>query len=160
MALLLRKLLHIGALPGDLRAETEAEGILFLAEYVPVTRRFTGTIPGHRSAGSIASYAGTLVLTRQRVLATMSTMPKLAGRSVDQPWASAQSGAVKAELAPTGLTVDVELDDVDPRCRGHLSLQYKTEIPEDVLRRVPCRSLAFDVPPEYVFRAIGVPYHP
>jgi len=26
--------------------------------------------------------------------------------------------------------------------------------------RVPRRSLAFDVPPEFVFRAVGVPYHP
>jgi hypothetical protein len=25
---------------------------------------------------------------------------------------------------------------------------------------LPRRSLAFDVPPEYVFRAVGVPYHP
>jgi hypothetical protein len=29
-----------------------------------------------------------------------------------------------------------------------------------VLMRVPRRSLAFDVPPEFVFRAVGVPYHP
>lgn len=58
MALILRKLMHIGALPEGLRAEAEAEGILFLAEYVPVTRRFTGAIPGKRSAGSVASYAG------------------------------------------------------------------------------------------------------
>jgi hypothetical protein len=29
-----------------------------------------------------------------------------------------------------------------------------------VLMRLPKRSLAFDVPPEYVFRAVGVPYDP
>ncbi|KWX21753.1 MULTISPECIES: hypothetical protein [Mycolicibacterium] len=160
MALFLRKLLRIGGLPGDLRAEAESEGILFIAEYVPVTRRFTGSIPGKRSAGSIASYAGSLVLTNHRVLATMSTIPKLAGRSIDQPWAAPQSGAVKAELSTSGLTLETDLAEVDPRCQGQLSMHYKTEIPEDVLMRVPLRSLAFDVPPEYVFRAIGVPYHP
>jgi hypothetical protein len=43
---------------------------------------------------------------------------------------------------------------------GTLSLHYKDDIPDDVLIRLPRRSLAFDVPPEYVFRAIGVPYRP
>jgi hypothetical protein len=160
MALFLRKLLRIGGLPDELRAEAEAEGILFLAEYVPVTRRFTGTIPGKRSAGSVASYAGSLVLTNHRALATMSTMPKLAGRSIDQAWSAPQDGAVKAQLTATGLTLEADLAEVDPRCEGQLSLHYKTDIPDDVLTRLPSRSLAFDVPPEYLFRAIGVPYHP
>lgn len=160
MALFLRKLLHIGDLPERLRAEAEAEGIVFLAEYIPVTRRFTGSIPGKRSAGSIASYAGSLVLTNERVLATLSTVPKLAGRSINQPWTAQQSGAVKAELTTSGLELDVDLAEVDPRCQGHLSLHYKAAIGEDVLTQLPCRTLAFDVPPEWVFRAIGVQYHP
>jgi hypothetical protein len=160
MAVFLRKLLRIGALPAELRAEVEAEGIIRLAEYVPVTRRFTGRVPGTRSAGSIASYVGSLVLTNQRVLATLSTVPKLAGRTVDQRWDAPQAGAVKAELAETGLLLDVDVAEVDPRCSGHLSLHYKDAIPDDVLMRLPRRSLAFDVPPEYVFRAVGVPYHP
>jgi hypothetical protein len=29
-----------------------------------------------------------------------------------------------------------------------------------VLTGLPCRSLSFDVPPEYVFRAVGVTYRP
>ena len=56
--------------------------------------------------------------------------------------------------------LDLNVAEVDPRCRGQLSLHYKDAIPEDVLMRLPRRSLAFDVPPEYVFRAVGVPYHP
>ena len=43
---------------------------------------------------------------------------------------------------------------------GHLSLHYKLEIPDDVLDRLPRRSLAFDMPPEYVLRAVGVTYRP
>ena len=70
MAVFLRKLLRIGKLPDELRAEVEAEGIIHLAEYVPVTRRFTGKIPGKRAKGNIASYVGSLALTNQRVLAT------------------------------------------------------------------------------------------
>ncbi|MGV0785050.1 hypothetical protein [Mycolicibacterium peregrinum] len=160
MALILRKLMHIGGLPEGLRAEAEAEGILFLAEYIPVTRRFTGSIPGTRSAGSVASYAGSLVLTNYRVLATMSTLPKLAGRSIDQPWSAPQVGAVHAELSETGLTLQADVAQIDKRGHGKLSLHYKTEIPDEVLTRLPRRSLAFDVGPEYVFRAVGVPYHP
>ncbi|KHO24800.1 hypothetical protein [Mycolicibacterium setense] len=160
MALILRKLMHIGALPEGLRTEAEAEGILFLAEYVSLTRRFTGTIPGKRSAGSVASYAGALVLTNYRALATMSTLPKLAGRSIDQPWSAPQVGAVHAELSADGLTLQADVAEIDPRCRGQLSLHYKTAIPDEVLMQLPRTSLAFDVGPEYVFRAVGVPYHP
>lgn len=152
--------MHIGALPDGLRAEAEAEGILFLAEYIPVTRRFTGSIPGTRSAGSVASYAGSVVLTNYRALATMSTLPKLAGRSIDQPWAAPQIGAVHAEISETGLTLQADVAEIDRRCHGRLSLHYKTEIPAELLARLPLRSLAFDVGPEYVFRAVGVPYHP
>ena len=160
MAVFLRKLLGIGKLPDELRAEVEAEGIIHLAEYVSVTRRFSGRVPGTRSAGSIASYVGSLVLTNQRVLATLSSVPKLTGRTVDQRWDAPQAGAVKAELSETGVVLDVDVAEVDTRCTGHLSLHYKDALPEDVLMRLPRRSLAFDVPPEYVFRAVGVSYHP
>lgn len=160
MAVFVRKLLRIGKLPDDLRDEVEAEGLLHLAEYVPVTRRFSGSIPGTRSAGSIASYVGALALTHRRVLGTLSSVPKLAGRTIDQRWDAPQSGAVQAELSNTGLVLDIDVGAVDARCQGHLSLHYKDPIPDEVLARLPRTSLAFDVPPEYVFRAVGVPYHP
>jgi len=160
MAVFLRKLLGIGKLPAELRAEVEAEGIIHLAEYVSVTRRFSGRVPGMRSAGSISSYVGSLVLTNQRVLGTLSSVPKLAGRTIDLRWDAPQLGAVKAELSATGLVLDVNVAEVDPRCTGHLSLHYKETLPEDLLMRLPRRSLTFDVPPEYIFRAVGVPYHP
>ena len=160
MAVYMRKLLRIGKLPDEFRAQAEAEGVIHLAEYVPVTRRFSGAIPGTRSAGSVASYVGAMVLTNQRVLATLSAVPKLAGRTVDQRWDAPQAGAVKAQLSHSGLFLDVDVGEVDPRCHGHLSLHYKHPITEDVLVRLPRTALAFDVPLEYVFRAVGVPYHP
>ncbi|NVN51217.1 hypothetical protein [Mycolicibacterium hippocampi] len=160
MAVLLRKLFRIGKLPSALRAEVDAEGLLFIAEYVPVTRRFHGVVPGLRSSGSIASYVGALVLTNERVLGTLSSVPKLAGRMIDLRWDAEQSGPVRAELSATGLTLDVDVAAVDPRCSGELSLHYKDNIPEDVLSRLPRTSLAFEAPPEFIFRAVGVPYHP
>ena len=86
MAVFVRKLFGIGKLPADLRAQVEAEGLIYLAEYVAVTRRFSGVIPGLRSAGSVGSYVGSLAFTSQRVLGTLSVVPKLAGRAVDVRW--------------------------------------------------------------------------
>jgi hypothetical protein len=157
MAVFLRKLLRIGGLPEQLRAQTEAEGIIYLAEYLPVTRRFSGSVPGKRANTNISSYVGSLAITPQRVLGTLSTVPKLAGRTIDQRWTAAQSGPVKADISNTGLHIEVNIGEIDPKFNGHLSLNYKTPIPDDVLIRLPRRSLAFEVPPEYVLRAVGVP---
>lgn len=87
-------------------------------------------------------------------------MPKLAGRTIDQRWDAVQSGTVTADLSVAGLVLDVDIAAVDPRCSGTLSLHYKEPLSEDLLARLPRRSLAYDVPPEFVFRAVGVPYHP
>ncbi|KUI27524.1 hypothetical protein AU196_19540 [Mycobacterium sp. IS-1742] len=160
MAVFLRKLLRIGRLPDEMRAAAEAEGILHLSECVPVTRRFTGSIPGKRATGSVSGYTGALVLTRERVLATLSTVPGLAGRTIDQRWDAPADGPVSVEVAPDGLHFEVDVSQVDPRSRGHLSLHYRSDIGDDVLAALPTRSLAFHVPPEWVFRAVGVPYRP
>ena len=60
MAVFLRKLLRIGGLPDELRAEVEAEGIIHLAEYVSVTRRFSGRSPasGRRQHLELRRLAG------------------------------------------------------------------------------------------------------
>ena len=160
MAVFVRKLFGIGKLPDDLHAEVEAEGIIYLADYVAVTRRFSGVIPGVRLPHSVASYSGSLVFTAERVLATLSMLPRLAGPTVNVRWDARQAGAAKAELSSTGLQVDVDAAQVDPKFSGELSLHYKVAIPPDVLTGLPRRSLAFDMPPEYVFRAVGVTYSP
>jgi len=160
MPVFVRKLFGIGKLPDELRADVEAEGVVYLAEYVAVTRRFHGAIPGLRSAHSVASYAGSLVLTRQRALATVSTLPKLAGRAVDVRWDAAQAGPAMTEISATGLHIDLDLDAVSPAFTGHVSLHFKAALPGDVLAGLPRRSFTFDVPPEYVFRTVGVPYRP
>jgi hypothetical protein len=157
MAVFVRKLLKIGGLPESLRAEVEAEGVIWLGEYLPVTRRFSGSVPGKRAKGNFSSYVGSLVFTSQRVLGTLSSVPKLAGRTIDQRWDGPQTGTVTADISADGLHIDVAISEVDPKFAGQLSLHYKAELGEDVLMRLPRRSLAFDVPPEYVLRAVGVP---
>lgn len=160
MAVIVRKLFGVGKLPADLHAQVEAEGLIHLAESIAVTRRFSGAIPGLRSQGSVASYVGALAFTSQRVLATLSEVPKLAGRAVDVRWDQVQEGPAVAEISSTGLQLDLDTAAVDDRFHGHLSLHFKDSISEDVLARLPRRSLAFEVPPEYVFRAVGVTYSP
>jgi hypothetical protein len=160
MAVIVRRIFGIGKLPADVRAEVEAEGLIYLADYVAVTRRFNGAIPGLRSAHSVAAYVGSVALTKQRVLATLSSLPKLAGPTVDVPWDPPQSGAAAVQIASTGLQVDIDVGAVDPSFTGHLSMHYKVGIPGDVLTGLPRRSLSFDVPPEYIFRAVGVTYRP
>ena len=157
MAVFLRKLLRVGGLPAELRTQVDAEGIIYLAEYLPVTRRFSGTVPGKKAKTDISSYVGSLVLTPQRVLGTLSSVPKLAGRTIDQRWDAPQDGPVKVDISSTGMHIEVDIGEVDRKFNGHLSLNYKTSIPDDVLIRLPRRSLAFAVPPEYVLRAVGVP---
>lgn len=160
MPVFVRRLFGIGKLPAELRAEVEAEGVSYLADYVAVTRRFSGAIPGLRSAHSVASYVGSLVFTSQRVLATLSSLPKLAGPTVDARWDAPQAGAATAQISSMGLQVDIDIGRVDPMFHGHLSLHYKAAIPGDVLTGLPRRQLAFDVPPENIFRAVGVGYRP
>jgi hypothetical protein len=156
----LRRLLGIGKLPEEMRDSLVAEGIIFEAEYVPVTRRFSGKVPGLRSAGSVAGYVGALVFTGQRAVGTLSSVPKLAGNTLDVRWSDQQQGPVRADISHAGLTLSLDVGKVDPRCSGHLSLTYKCDISDDVLARIPRHHLEFDVPPEYVFRAVGVPYRP
>jgi hypothetical protein len=160
MSVIVRRLFGIGKLPAEVRAEVEAEGLIYFADYVAVTRRFNGAIPGLRSAHSVASYVGSVALTSQRVLATLSSLPKLAGPTVDVRWDAPQSGAATAEISSAGLQVDIDVNRVDGSFTGHLSLHYKIAVPGDVLAGLPRRSLSFDMPPEYVFRAVGVTYRP
>ena len=108
----------------------------------------------------MASYSGSLVFTSERVLATLSLLPKLAGPTVNVRWDAPQAGSAKVEISSTGLQVGVDVARVDRKFSGELSLHYKAAIPDDVLSRLPRRSLAFDMPPEYIVRAVGVTYSP
>jgi hypothetical protein len=158
MAVFLRKVLGIGKLPDDMRAQVEAEGVLHLAEFVPVTFRFSGKVPGKTAKGNFSSYVGALALTNQRVLGTLSSVPKKAGRSVDHQWNDAAGSMVKAILDETGLTLDIpDISVVEPTFVGSMSLHYKTSLSQEVLRQLPQRSFGFDVPPKFVYSVCGVP---
>ena len=158
MAVFLRKMLSIGKLPEDIRAQVDVEGVLHLAEFVPVTFRFSGRVPGKTAKGNIRSYVGSLVLTNRRLLGTLSTIPNKAGRAVDHQWNDAAGSMVEATLDEGGLTLDVpDISVVDPGFSGSVSLHYKSPLSQEVLTRVPQRWFAFDVPPKFVYSLCGVP---
>jgi hypothetical protein len=158
VAVFLRRILGIGKLPDDMRAEVESEGAIYLAEFVPVTFRFSGKIPGKTARGNLRSYVGALALTNRRVLGTLSTVPKKAGRSVDHQWDAAPGAMVTATLDESGLTLHMpDISAVDPTFTGSVSLHYKTPLSQEVLMRLPQRSFTFDVPPKFVFSLCEVP---
>ena len=158
MAVFLRKMLGIGSLPDDMRAQIESEGVLHLAEFVPVTFRFSGNIPGKVAKGNLSSYVGALALTSQRVLGTLSTVPRKAGRSVDHRWNAPPGSMVQGTLDASGLTLHVpDISVVDPAFSGSLKLHYKTPLPAAVLTRIPQRTFGFDVPAKFVYSVCGVP---
>jgi hypothetical protein len=158
MAVFLRKMLGIGQLPDDMRADVEAEGLIHLAEFVAVTFRFSGRVPGKVAKGNIRSYVGALVLTNRRVLGTLSAVPKKAGRAVDHQWTDAAGSMVQATLDESGLLLDVpDMSVVQPDFSGSLSLHYKAPLTQELLASLPQRSFAFDVPPKFVYSACGVP---
>src|SRR5882757_8743344 len=158
MPVLLSKRVGIGEVPDDMQAAVEAEGVIHLAEFVPVTFRFSGHVPGKTAKGNIRSYVGALALTNKRVLGTLSSVPKKAGRAVDHQWNDAAGSMVMATLDDGGLTLEVpDISVVEPSFSGSLSLHYKTPLSQEVLMRLPQRSFAFDVPPKFVYSTCGVP---
>ena len=158
MAVFLRKMLGIGSLPDDMRAQIESEGVLHLAEFVPVTFRFSGNIPGKVAKGNLSSYVGALALTDQRVLGTLSTVPKKAGRSVDHRWNDPPGSMVRGRFDESGLTLSgSDLSFIDPTFAGSVSLHYKSHLPPEVLEALPEREFTFDVPPKFVYSVCGVP---
>ena len=158
MAGLFRRLFRIGKLPAEMRPQVESEGVIHLAEYLAVVLRFTGQVPGRKSVGLARGHGGALALTNQRVLGTVSAISGKGGRAIDQPWNAPQTGTVRGTLSESGLLLEIaDLAQVDPEFSGHLTLTYKAELAPDVLARVPSRSLAFDVPPKFVYSVLGIP---
>lgn len=158
MAVLLRKLLGIGNLPDDIREQLQAEGLLHVAEFVPVTFRFSGHVPGKVAKGTLRSLVGALVITEKRLIGTLSSVPKKGAKTVNHMWDEPDGTMVRAELDESGLLLDApDLSAVDPSFEGSMSLRYKTPLPADLLAALPARAFTFDVPNKYVYLACGMP---
>jgi hypothetical protein len=147
---------RVGRLPAPLRAKLEPEGIIAVAERVRVRQRFSGSVPGMVSSWGANRHMGLVVLTQARVYALLPSVPRLKSPAVDARWDAPDEGPAKVTISDAGLQMDLAVNRVDPRFHGHLSLDFRTPVSDDVLAALPKRSLEFGVSPEYVFHMLGV----
>jgi hypothetical protein len=88
--------------------------------------------------------------------ALLPTVPRLKGPAIDRRWDDQGDGPAKVIISEAGMQFDLDLNRVDARFRGHLSLNCKMSLPHNVLAALPSRSLSFGVSPDYVFHLLGV----
>jgi hypothetical protein len=153
---LLRKLYRRDAVPDELRRQLESENLVYLAEKVGVRQQFSGSVPGLFSGASRNRGSGMLAITGQRVYATLPSAPRLQLPAIDQRWDAEQTGPARVSISEAGVQLDLDVNHVDPRFHGHLTLHYKKTLTDEVLTRLPSRTLEFTVSPEYVFHILGV----
>jgi len=156
-----RKLFRLGVLTDALRAELEPEGILAVFENVKVRYRFSGRLPGLVSALDLRAYSGALVVTRARLVGTLSVVPGSAGRAIDVTWATGDDGAARLTIDESGVHLEIDLARISPsEFTGTQTLEFLQPLSAEVLGAIPKRSFGFDIPREYVLRLAGVPVRP
>ena len=148
----LRKLSNV---PADLREQLEAEGLIFLASGVGVSRHFSGHVPGVFSASGVSRYKGAFAFSAARVVATFPARGDSNLRSIDCGWDN-DKGPATASITDKGLVIDIGLHGVDRAFSGMMNLNYKRKIPDEVLQKLPRTTLRFPVEPVFVYRAAGV----
>jgi hypothetical protein len=151
----LRNWSQLGNLPAELQEQLEAEGAIFTAGKVGVSRHFSGHVPGVSSASGVSRYTGGLGFSAARIVATLPTRGEVNLRSIDCHW-DIDHGPGRATITEKGLVIDIDLHAVDSAFSGKMKLNYKTKIPDDVLGELPTTTLRFPVTPNFVYRAAGV----
>ncbi|HWF68092.1 MAG TPA: hypothetical protein VG187_00725 [Mycobacterium sp.] len=151
----LRKWRQLTNVPAELREQLDAEGLIFIAPKVGVSRHFSGHVPGVFSASGVSRYTGAFAFSAARVVATFPARGDTNLRSIDCGW-DTNKGPATATITNKGLTIDIGLHGVDRACSGTMKLNYKWKIPDEVLQKLPTRTLRFPVQPVFVYRAAGV----
>jgi hypothetical protein len=141
--------------PAEIREQLEAEGLIFLAHKVGVSRHFSGHVPGVFSASGVSRYLGAFAFGAARIVATFPTRGDANLRSIDCPWDTIE-GPAAATISTKGLLIDMNLRGVDHAFSGSMKLHYKRNIPDEVLQKLPNTTLRFPVAPVFVYRATGV----
>jgi hypothetical protein len=146
---------QIGKLPAELREQREAEGVLFIADKVGVSRHFSGHVPGVYSSAGVSRYTGGFAFSVARIVATFPTRGDSNLRSIDSHW-DIDHGPARATISEKGLVIDIDLRGVDHAFSGSMKLNYKRKLPDEVLEKLPTTALRFPVTPNFVYRAAGV----
>jgi hypothetical protein len=145
----------MGKLPAELRAQLEAEDVIFIADKVGVNRHFSGHVPGVHSSAGVSRYTGGFGFSGARIVATFPTRADSSLRSIDSHW-DTDHGPTRATITEKGLVIEIDLHSVDAAFSGTMKLNYKRKIPDEVLEKVPTTTLRFPVTPNFVYRAAGV----
>ena len=151
----LRKWSELSNFPAELRQQLEAEGVIFIAHKVGVSRHFSGHVPGVFSAAGVSRYMGAFGFSDARIVATFPVRGDGNLRSVDSHW-DTDHGPARATISDKGLVIDIDLHGVDQAFSGSMKLNYKKKIPDEVLEELPTSTLRFPVTPNFVYRAAGV----
>jgi hypothetical protein len=146
---------RLSSVSADLHQQLEAEGIIFLADRVGVSRHFSGHVPGVYSGYDAARYRGAFAFTGSRVVATLPTSGDPGLRAADCGWDSPGGPAILT-IAADGLRIEIDLRAVDHAFSGTMSLHYRAAIPDEILHQVPKTTLRVPVDPVFVYRAAGV----
>ena len=73
--------------PAELREQLQAEGVIFIADKVGVSRHFSGHVPGVYSSAGVARFRGAFGFSAARIVATFPTRR-------DGGWAGGLPGAI------------------------------------------------------------------
>lgn len=142
-------------MPAELREQLEAQGVIFIAANVGVTKRFSGHVPGVYSASGVSRYVGAFAFSASRIVATFPARGDSGLRSIDCAW-DTNHGPATAAITDKGLLIEIDLHGVDPAFSGSMKLNYKRSIPSEVQDKLPTAALRFPVDPVFVYRAAGV----
>jgi hypothetical protein len=146
---------NLSNVPGDLREQLEAEGLIFSAAHVGVNKHFSGHVPGVYSAAGVSRYTGAFAFSATRIVATFPARGDSGLRSVDCAW-DTDKGPAAVVISEKGLLVEIDLHGVDRAFSGSMKLNYKRRIPAEVLSALPTLALRTPVEPVFVYRAAGV----
>jgi len=92
---------EIGKLPAEIREQLDAEGVIFTAGKVGISKHFSGHVPGVFSASGVSRYSGGFGFSAARIVATFPARGDANLRSIDCSWDS-NKGPATATITSKG----------------------------------------------------------
>jgi hypothetical protein len=139
-----------GRMPPATHDRMAGETVLFQTEGIRVTLHRAGRVPGTVVAGGVNVGFGAFAVTDRRVVGSR-------GRAtwVDVAFEQPSDGPAELTLDATGLHVRFDLDRVHPSCHGEMRIDFRQELSDADLARLPARHVSFPVDPQKVVRLFG-----
>ncbi len=140
----------VGKMPQVVRDEIAGENALFQSEGVRVALHRSGHVPGAVVKGGVNVGWGSFAVTDKRVIGSRGKV-----KWVDVPYDVGTGGPITLTVDEAGVHLLFDLDHVDASTSGKMTIDYREEIPADVVARFPVRELSFTLDPQKVVRLFG-----